>query len=1056
MHQENTSEISGLKSEASDDELGIGVRGGSPSSSEREGGRRDRTAAAGAADFVSESSSAVSGAGGGAAAVTAALGLSATSDASGSVSGLLQDSEDGEGRSDAGGGGAAWHDDGGEGVDFRLGTAGVGGDLGVGGLGLLGLGLEGDGGVSVGLGRERDRMRERAYAEAQSQAAAMSAAQAQAMVASLQKQLAASRQEVAALSKEVGRLTVSPFEAERERQRRTDERTKAYGEEQVLREQLRELEQGSLSEAEYHRLKAIPEAETSLREFVLLRFHEASYRSRRNAAESSKREENAREQNVLLHSRLERTQNLLHHTETALEETQSEQKRHAEEHEGVVRRLTVELDDKRKKIDTMYDKALQFDRVNRELEETREGLRESRTANAQQAQVLAQTTEERRDLSERLETASRQLELTEKDRDCAERRVRDLQDEVFRQSRSLDELQRKVTSAKEKKAALVEKLERHQVDRAEQIMEKMDAEVRRAHERAQADVAAVRREMTDSHQKETESLRAQVLVAERRETECRSKIELLEKTVEDMRVSSLERESTVRVDLTDCQAQLRVNEFERERLSSFLTEKAAAVQEKDGKLALAEKKIELLKTELFEVDKRGREEGARMRTELAALVERVKGQAAAEQQLDFLVSALSAEGLDALQLVAKRRAEAIVREGRRTGTGASEEERERARGEARLQSHALHQLTERLSLARELQMSASLLEETKARLETEEKARDAAERELASCRNCLESFTEAVRRQEGGPAETGALQRVVDTLEKRERELVEMGAALEEGGLALLRTERALRESQRAKRELEKRLEDITRKLPLWAHARMREAGGAPLPLFQLEDRDQTGGGEGRGGERGGATAEEDPRSVPQPSALVIAPPSASATIAGGTGRSRGRSMTAGERWSGKENIGGSRYGLTDAQTLHMSFLQERAADTHHGVLGEEDEEAEGRSERQRKSKRSKKKSKKRLETEREKEYQRGGGGDEHKSSLGPMRSLLADLLGRLESDQRGEGGAVGGRERAQVGGLPFFSGSASAIHPHQSAPPPVDSKEPSSHEGFTPSFDAP
>uniref|UniRef100_A0A7S4VC19 Uncharacterized protein n=1 Tax=Alexandrium monilatum TaxID=311494 RepID=A0A7S4VC19_9DINO len=399
----------------------------------------------------------------------------------------------------------------------------------------------------------------------------------------------------------------------------------------------------SVSEAIYQALRARPEDQLSIREWVQMRFFEARSAHRAEADRLRQEVEGLRENAFAAQTRAERAERQLACRNAAVADLSQELERQQQQARQQLEQTTAELRASERAVAELADKGRRFDEVSREgerlrgeVERLREAISAQSTSQQQQGRDLAAA-------SERLLKLEAEQRLAQKDVDSHERRARMLEETLARREDEASELRAKVESLKEKKRELARKAAAEQAGSTQEVHDKVNSEIKRFQEQARADLEAVRGSMTALHEKEVAMLQDRVQAAELRGTELQRRLEDEEHKHQALLISSARVKADLQNEITELTGNLKLRAFEAERATLTHEEVSLSRQHLEAENGQLKQQLELVKKEYYSLEVQHREERAGDRAELASVREQLRCYVDVERELDSAIRAC-AEG----------------------------------------------------------------------------------------------------------------------------------------------------------------------------------------------------------------------------------------------------------------------------------------------------------------------------------------------------------------------------------------------------------------------------
>ncbi|PFH36843.1 hypothetical protein BESB_050350 [Besnoitia besnoiti] len=438
-------------------------------------------------------------------------------------------------------------------------------------------------------------------------------------------------------------------------------------------------------------------------------------------------------------------------------------------------RLQADLQRQHTQLESQAQKARGFDEVHAQRNLLQEEAATLKQTNASQAEQLKILSTEKLALSQQLDSLDTEKRLLEQDKEHLEKRVETLESELRKQTAAVEDLTARLAAAKDKKRFLVQKLELEKHVNDKGLKTQADVEIQRIEGKARPELQEVRERLTEVHEKEVSLLKDRVEAANRRVEHLEQRCEAAEASYQEALIEHQNVQCQLRGEILELSAEVKMRAFENERLSLTCADTGRTKAKVALENEMMQKKLDVLREELTELQRRSAEDSARDHAELALLRERVASYEGVESEVDAALNFLTADGCDA--------GEREAREGNRAEAGA------RA-------SPAWRRLQESLLLARKLRARNAELREAQGELRETQKRLAHLEREAFILRQAVDCQHKPQAWLQG-------------RLRDKEIELLAAREALAEAKEALAHHQKLLEQSLVEKGQLTRELKDI-------------------------------------------------------------------------------------------------------------------------------------------------------------------------------------------------------------------------------------------------------
>lgn len=406
----------------------------------------------------------------------------------------------------------------------------------------------------------------------------------------------------------------------------------------VFRLQMSDL---TVSEAQYLALRARPEDELNIREWVQIRFYETRSAHKAEAERLRLEVEALRENTYAAQTRAERAERQLAIRTAKATDLTEELERQEKQSRKQFEEMSSDLRAREIEINEIKDKGLRFDEVFQEATRLRDELHTLREAMQAQTSAQQQLTKEHSDCLDRLAQIEGEHRLLQKDAEAHERRARSLEETLSRRDEENVELRDKVASLREKKRELSQKVSAEQATTVHEMREQIDSEIKRFQDQARTDLDAVRTNLNALHDKEVQMLQERNITNDARVAELQRRLDDEEHAHQELQLSATRVRSELQNQITELRGTLSLRAFEAERATLVHQEISNSRQHLEADNEQLKQQIEVLKKEYYTLEVQHREGRATDRAELASLKEQLKGYIEVERELDSAIRGCS-------------------------------------------------------------------------------------------------------------------------------------------------------------------------------------------------------------------------------------------------------------------------------------------------------------------------------------------------------------------------------------------------------------------------------
>eukprot|EP00929_Paragymnodinium_shiwhaense_P001041 TRINITY_DN101266_c0_g1_i1.p1 TRINITY_DN101266_c0_g1~~TRINITY_DN101266_c0_g1_i1.p1 ORF type:complete len:810 (-),score=185.81 TRINITY_DN101266_c0_g1_i1:220-2649(-) len=404
----------------------------------------------------------------------------------------------------------------------------------------------------------------------------------------------------------------------------------------VFRLQMSDL---TISEAQYQALRARPEEELNVREWVQLRFREARDVHRAEVERLRLEVEALRENAYEAQTRSESFERQFRQRDAVASDLAKELEACQRQTRVVRDGLTRDLRAAEKRLADVADKEQRFDSLFEEAGRMRQEVKSLVEAMALESSQQQKMVKEHADTIERLHELETAHRLLKKDAEAHERRARLLEETLARKDEDNAELRSKVESLREKKRELAKKAAAEQVGITQEARERVDVEIARLRERSEADLEAVRNNLNSLHAKEVILLTERYEASQARAVEIQRRLDDEEHAHQALQMSSNRIRAELQNEITELSGALKLRAFESERSTLTQEELSVARQQLEVQNEQLKQQVEVLRKEYYNLEVEHREGRAADRAELTSLREQLKGYSEVEKELDAAIRA---------------------------------------------------------------------------------------------------------------------------------------------------------------------------------------------------------------------------------------------------------------------------------------------------------------------------------------------------------------------------------------------------------------------------------
>jgi hypothetical protein len=551
----------------------------------------------------------------------------------------------------------------------------------------------------------------------------------------------------------------------------------------VFRMQMSDL---TISEAQYLALRARPEDDLNIREWVQVRFYEARSAHKAEAERLRVEVEALRENSYASQTRAERAERQVAQREARATDLAQELERQQHQSKTQIENLTLQLRDREREIADTKEKGRRFDDVFQESARLREEVHNMRDAMAAQTTAQQQLNKEHAENLEKLLQLEGEHRLLLKDAEAHERRARLLEESLARRDEEAAELRDKVASLREKKRELARKATAEQANVTHDVREQVDNEIKRFQDQARTDLEAVRTNLNALHEKEVHMLHDRVAASDARVSELQRRLDDEEHAHQELKLSAGRVRADLQNEITELRGNLKLRAFESERAALTQEEISSSRQQLDVENQQLKQQIEVLRKEHYSLEVQHREGRAAERAELASVKEQLKGYMEVEKELDAAirscsgVQTLGADGSTEGALPPQSIDEALLLGTTLGGAPTSAQRR----------------IQQSLLLAQEVQRRTRELIECRAQVRKAVEETEGLREEL-----------EAAKREQHYASEPQAY--LLEALRRREHEVLDLKRSVREHGAELERSRKQAEQAVSARMQVEDDLRQI-------------------------------------------------------------------------------------------------------------------------------------------------------------------------------------------------------------------------------------------------------
>ncbi|XP_059695117.1 progesterone-induced-blocking factor 1 isoform X1 [Haemorhous mexicanus] len=390
-----------------------------------------------------------------------------------------------------------------------------------------------------------------------------------------------------------------------------------------IRRSLRDLE---LTDECYEKLKALPEDQLSIPEYVSVRFYEVVHSLRRELSDLQMKKESLTEELSGYRSQLK-----------CLTESYEDERRSRSELEVRCQRLTLELADTKQLIQQGDYRQQNYDKVKCERDVFEHELSELRR-NYEILEVSYKTqTKERNDLAKELATIQQSLNLLQKDKDYLNRQNMELSVRCAHEEDRLERLQIQLEDAKKAREEMYEKYVASRDHYKAEYEKRLQDELEQIRLKTNQEIEQLRSTSKEMYERENRNLREArdnaVAEKERAVTAEKESLRKYDQLLEQYRQMQLGTESKV----AELLHQSKLKSFETEHVQLMQQETAKNLSQCQMECEKYQRKLEVLTKEFYSLQSSSETRIIELQTQNSEFQARLDTYEKLEKELDEII-----------------------------------------------------------------------------------------------------------------------------------------------------------------------------------------------------------------------------------------------------------------------------------------------------------------------------------------------------------------------------------------------------------------------------------
>uniref|UniRef100_A0A8C9NRL4 Progesterone immunomodulatory binding factor 1 n=1 Tax=Serinus canaria TaxID=9135 RepID=A0A8C9NRL4_SERCA len=390
-----------------------------------------------------------------------------------------------------------------------------------------------------------------------------------------------------------------------------------------IRRSLRDLE---LTDECYEKLKALPEDQLSIPEYVSVRFYEVVHSLRRELSDLQMKKESLTEELSGYRSQLK-----------SLTEGYEDERRSRSELEVRCQRLTLELADTKQLIQQGDYRQQNYDKVKCERDVFEHELSELRR-NYEILEVSYKTqTKERNDLAKELATIQQSLNLLQKDKDYLNRQNMELSVRCAHEEDRLERLQIQLEDAKKAREEMYEKYVSSRDHYKAEYEKRLHEELEQIRLKTNQEIEQLRSTSKEMYERENRNLREArdnaVAEKERAVTAEKESLRKYDQLLEQYRQMQLGTESRV----AELLHQSKLKSFETEHVQLMQQETAKNLSQCQMECEKYQRKLEVLTKEFYSLQSSSETRITELQTQNSEFQARLDTYEKLEKELDEII-----------------------------------------------------------------------------------------------------------------------------------------------------------------------------------------------------------------------------------------------------------------------------------------------------------------------------------------------------------------------------------------------------------------------------------
>jgi chromosome segregation ATPase len=409
----------------------------------------------------------------------------------------------------------------------------------------------------------------------------------------------------------------------------------------LLKEELKDL---VVNEEAYFDIKRTPENERPVKDWILARVFEVVKGYKQNHDKNRKELDEIRTEFVVTRDKLMRTEKELSHLQASSQSFLKDLERKYEEALSENSRIHKQLDLTSKKVEENREKVIRFDEIDKELKKeitARAKLENQSEVHLKQITSLTRDKEETRVI---LETKTKELDLTIKDKEYLSKQVITLQDKLQRLEDRNDRLEIEILEAKNQSQSYLARLLDSKSEQSTSFEDKFRKEINELRERHHKELQVIKENLTDVHERRAEYLTEAKETAERKllktEQDLKDKSEAFDMLLLEFRATQNRLEES----LQELRSDLRIKSENLHRTQNVYEETIKSLRHSKEENELLKAKVDVLRQEFYKNESKCAQENAELKAQLAVARENLQQYALIEQELDEAIKNQDLQG----------------------------------------------------------------------------------------------------------------------------------------------------------------------------------------------------------------------------------------------------------------------------------------------------------------------------------------------------------------------------------------------------------------------------